>query len=254
LPDCHGTTVVFNLGVNGYAFNLYGQPLTELVVSANGLILADDHGPVLPQWLPDENAPGSLLAGLWRDTDMSLHGRWHAAIVTGLLDVPVFYVQWHDAPQADNPDDTARFAIALALDNTASSALSGHAFFIYDNIAHPEQTIADGYVIGAEDALGERGLTYAYAPCCGQTQPPIGYPPSPDTVLHLRPTLFHPENEYRRAFTYQAVVRGHVPETIATTARAVNDSANPAVNNVWSTHYLSVRWQQYLPAAFGGTP
>jgi hypothetical protein len=254
LPDCHGTTVVFNLGVNGYAFNLYGQPLTELVVSANGLISADDPGPVVPQWLPDANAPGSLLAGLWRDTDMSLYGRWHAAIIAGLLDVPVFYIQWHDAPQANNPDDTARFAIALALDNAAVSDLSGHAFFIYDNIAHPEQTIATGYVIGTEDTLGERGLTYAYAPCCGQTQPPIGYPPSPDTVLHLRPTLFYPENEYKRTFTYQAIVRGHVPETIATTARAVNDSVNPAINDVWSTHYLSVRLQQYFPVAFGGIP
>ncbi len=254
LPDCHGTTIAFNLGVNGYTFNLYGQPLTELAVSANGLILADDYGPILPQWLPDANAPGSLLAALWRDTDISLHGRWHAAIVAGLLDVPVFYIQWHDAPQAGNPDNTARFAIALALDNAAVSDLSGHAYFIYDNIAHPDQTIADGYVIGVADTLGERGLTYAYAPCCGQAQPPIGYPPSPDTVLHLRPTLFHPENEYQRTFTYQAIVRGHVPETIATTARAVNDSANPAVNDVWSTHYLSVRLQQYFPVAFGGIP
>lgn len=254
LPDCHGTAVTFNLGVNGYTFNFYGQPLTELVVSANGLILTNDQSSAIPQWLPGADAPQGLLAGLWRDTDMSLHGRWHAAIVTGLLDVPVFYVQWHDAPQAGNPDATARLAIALVLDNTTASLLSGHAFFIYDNIAHPEQTLVGSYVIGVEDMQGERGLTYAYAPCCDQTQPPIGYLPPPHTVLHLRPALFQSENAYWQTFTYQAVVRGHVPETITTTARSVSDAPDPAVNDVWSTHYLSVRWQLYLPALFGGMP
>jgi hypothetical protein len=254
LGGCDEAAVTFNLGVNGYTFNFYGELLTELVVSANGLILGHDQANAANQWLPDAAVPGPLLAGLWRDMDMSHQGRWHAAIVMGLLDAPVFYVQWHDAPHATDPDATVRLAMALVLDGSTANAMSGQAFFIYDNIANPEQTIAGGYTIGVEDALGERGLTYAFAPCCGQTTLPIGYLPGPNTVLHLRPILFQPDNEYARTFSYQAVIRGHVPETIITTARASSDSPNPAVNDVWSTHYLYVRWQHFLPVLFGDQP
>ena len=250
--DCNDVIVTFNLGVNGYTTNLYGEVLSQLTVSSNGLILGNEvvatgHN----QWLPDAAAPGFVLAGLWRDVDMggvdtAQNGRWHAAIISGLVQGhDVFYAQWHDAPQANDPDLTARHAIAVLLNGDGSMA--GHAFFIYDNISDPAQTVAQGYTIGVEDKLGVRGVTHAYAPCCGDPQPPQGYPPAAGTTVHLRPVLFGATNDYRRTFSYEAVVNGQVPETVTNTAVATSSSGNPALAHVWSTHYLYVRLQTYLP-------
>ena len=253
--DCDDVTVTFNLGVNGYTTNLYGEVLSQLTVSSNGLILGDGLTGVSlaisdpyghNQWLPDTIAPGFALAGLWRDADMTTSGRWHAAIISGLVQGhDVFYAQWHDAPHANDPDLTARHAIAVLLNGDGSMA--GHAFFIYDNISDPAQTVAQGYTIGIEDKLGVRGVTYAYAPCCGDPQPPQGYPPVAGTTLHLRPVLFGATNDYRRTFSYEAIVNGQVPETITNTAVAASSSGNPALAHVWSTHYLYIRRPIYIP-------
>lgn len=253
--DCDEVTVTFNLGINGYTTNLYGQVLSQLSVSSNGLVMGDDIGNPNPhshnQWLPDAAAPGFLLAGLWRDSNMGgvttpANGRWHAAIISGLIeDHDVFYAQWHDAPHADDPNLTARYAIAVVLNGDVS--LAGYAFFVYDNISDPAQTVARGYTIGIEDKLGLRGTTYAYAPCCGDPWPPQGYPPVAGTTLHLRPVLFGANNEYQRTFSFEAIVDGQVPETIVNTAAATSSSADPALANVWATHYLYVRLQTYLP-------
>jgi hypothetical protein len=134
------------------------------------------------------------------------NGRFHAAIISGLIEGhDVFYAQWHDVPHTNNPDLTARHAIALLLNGDASTssaqvsagsaqALAGHVFFIYDNISDPAQLVAQGYTIGIADKLGSRGVTYAYAPCCGDARPPQGYPPAAGTTLHLRPFLFGADN------------------------------------------------------------
>jgi uncharacterized repeat protein (TIGR01451 family) len=260
--DCDEVTVTFNLGVNGYTANLYGQVLSQLTLSSNGLLLGD--GATIPnvhghnQWLPDTTAPGFLLAGLWRDTNMggmggadTAHGRWHAAIIRGLVEGhDVFYGQWHDAPHADDSNLTARHAIAVVLDNgggLTDQPLVGHAFFIYDNISDPAQTVAQGYSIGIEDKLGLRGTTHAYAPCCGDPHPPQGYPPVAGTTLHLRPALFGGNNNFRHTFSFEAMVDGKVPETIINTAYASSNSLDPALADVWATHYLHVRLQTYLP-------
>lgn len=255
---CDDVSVTFNLGVNGYTTNLYGEVLSQLTVSANGLVLANGaaasgHN----RWLPDAAAPGFVLAGLWRDVDMGggdapPNGRFYAAIISGLVEGhDVFYAQWHDAPQAGDPDLTARHAIALLLNGNASAgsaqALAGHVFFIYDNISDPAQTVAMGYTIGIADKLGARGVTYAYAPCCGDGQLPQGYPPAAGTTLHLRPVLFGADNDYSRTFSYEAIINAQVPETITSTAVAASSSGNPALAHTWSTHYLYVRWQTYLP-------
>lgn len=249
---CDDVTVTFNLGVNGYTANLYGELLSQLTVSANGLVLGSNPGDAADgghnQWLPDTAVPGFLLAGLWRDVDMTTAGRWHAAIITGLVaGHDVFYAQWHDAPQANDPDLTARHAVAVVLNG--NGGLDGQAFFVYDNISDPAQMAAAGYTIGIEDKLGARGTTYAYAPCCGDPQPPQGYPPAAGTTLHLRPVLFGADSAYRRTFGYTAIVNGQVPETIANTAVASSSSNDPALTYVWTTHYLAVRWQAFLPVA-----
>ena len=262
--DCDDVTVTFNLGVNGYTTNLYGETLTQLVISSNGIALAGGVSDSQPpsghnQWLPDASPPGYLLAGLWRDVDMgsvdtAQNGRWHAAIISGLVEGhDVFYAQWHDAPHASDPDLTVRHAIAVVLnrDNDfANQPLIGHIFYIYDNISDPAQLVAQGYTIGIEDKLGERGVTYAFAPCCGDPQPPQGYPPAAGTTLHLRPVLFGAANVYNRTFSYETSVNGQVPETVVTTAVATSSSYDPALAHVWATHYLYVRWQIYLPLLY----
>jgi hypothetical protein len=108
--------------------------------------------------------------------------------------------------------------------------------------------VARGYTIGVEDKPGLRGVTHAYAPCCGDPQPPRGAPPAPGTTLHLFPVLFGAGNAYSRTFTYQAVVNAQVAETVANTAFYSSDSADPALARGWSTHYLYVRRQMFLPA------
>jgi hypothetical protein len=242
-------TVTFNLGVNGYATNMYGEVLSQLTVASNGLILGNDiiaNG--RNQWLPDTAAPGFVLAGLWRDVDLTNSGRWHAAIISGLVQgYDVFYAQWHDVSHANDPDLTARHAIAVILNGDSGALLNGHVFFIYDNISDSAQTIAQGYTIGIEDKLGVRGVTHAYAPCCGDPRPPKGYPPVAGTTLHLRPVLFGAANNYHRTFSYEAIVNGQVPETVTNTAVATSSSDDPALASVWSTHYLYVRRPIYIP-------
>lgn len=254
--DCNDVTVTFNLGVNGYTTNLYGETLTQLVISSNGIALAGDVPNNQPQsghnqWLPDASPPGHLLAGLWRDVDMTNSGRWHAAIISGLIaGHDVFYAQWHDAPHANDPDLTARHAIAIVLNSNGSlveQPLVSHVFFIYDNISDPAQMVAQGYTVGIEDKFGVRGVTYAYAPCCEDSQPSQGYPPTAGTTLHLRPVLFGADNDYSRTFSYEAIVNAQVPETVVNTAVATSSSENPALAHVWSTHYLYVRRQTYIP-------
>ncbi|MGH2536255.1 MAG: hypothetical protein ACRDHL_02555, partial [Candidatus Promineifilaceae bacterium] len=198
------------------------------------------------QWLPDPAAPGFLLAGLWRDADMTSGGRWHAAIVIGLVEGhAVFYAQWHDAPHANDPNLTARHAIAVVLDG--DGYLAGHAYFIYDNISDPAQMVAQGYSIGIEDKLGLRGATHAYAPCCDDPHPPQGYPPVAGTTLHLGPVLFGENNDYWRSFSFAATVSGQAPETIVNTATATSSSGDPVLAHAWSSHYLYVRWQTFMP-------
>lgn len=257
LPDCDETAVTFNLGINNRHFSYYGSLLSEISVSPNGLIIAGEPANTSQNlWLPHESQETAVLAGLWRDIDMrlstpaegegepeTLTGRMHAALLTGLLpEHEVFYVQWHNAAAASDPDNTSRHAIALALGN---GPYAGHVFYIYDNIAHPEQIIADGYTIGLSDLTGTRGLTVAFADCCNG-QPPQGYPPATGTTWHLAPVLLHPENT-DTTLSYQTVIHADVPETIATTVVAYTDSPHPDNQMIWATHYLFVRELTYLP-------
>jgi hypothetical protein len=254
---CRDVAVTFNLGVSGYSANLYGEALSRLTVSSNGLVLAQDEAVVAGanQWLPDAAAPNFLLAGLWRDVDFTAGGRWHAAVITGLIaDHDLFYAQWHNAPHAADADLSARHAVAIVLNSrhqAKNQPMTGHAFFIYDNVSDPAGTAARGYTIGSEDVSGTRGLTYAYAPCCGQTQPTQGFPPAPGTTLHLRPVLFGDANAFARTFTYRAVVRGQIPQTIINTAIARIDGDDQTPAAVWASHYLYVRRQTYLPLVWG---
>lgn len=253
--DCDDVMVTFNLGINDYQANLYGEEMTEVTITSNGLALVSKAPPNNPtdphnQWLPDSTPPGYLLAGLWREGDMTNGGRWHAAIISGwLAGHDVFYAQWHNAPHKQDPDLTVRHAIAIILNGDSNHV--GHAYYIYDNVSNPAQAINLGYTIGLEDKLGTRGVTWAYAPCCGDPVPPQGYPPPPGTTLHLQPILFGIDNDYARTFTYQVEVDGVVPEMIANTVYAASNSNDLTLSYMWDTHYLFVRLQHYLPVVTG---
>ncbi|MEI2420436.1 hypothetical protein V6O07_09185, partial [Arthrospira platensis SPKY2] len=81
------------------------------------------------------------LAGLWQDLDMTTNGRWHAALLIGYLPgQTVFYAQWHDAPQAANPDLSSRFAIALPVaqigqPGSPPATGSGEIYYLYHHIS-----------------------------------------------------------------------------------------------------------------------
>ena len=124
---------------------------------------------------------------------------------------------------------------------------NGQIFFIYDHISNPDLLEAEGYTIGIEDGMGTRGMTYAYAPCCGDWSTPQGNPPANGTTLQLQPTLIHPDADYSRTFRYTARVDAELNETIISTIIGNSNSADPTMNNFWSTHYLYVREQTYLP-------
>jgi hypothetical protein len=246
---CEDQTITFNLGLNGFSYTLYGEQFPAITLSTDGILLAEPphaHHLHRNQAIPNTVAPNLLLAGLWRDVDMTHAGSWHAAILEGYLaDHTVFYAQWHDAPHDEDINLTARHAIVIVLDGDGEFA--GYIFYLYDNIAAPSQTVAKGFTIGIEDRVGGRGKTYAYAPCCGETTPPQGWTPTADTTLHLRPVLFGADNAYQKTFTYQATVNAPVLDTVINTAFVESNALDPFLASGWSTHYLHIRLQTYLP-------
>lgn len=271
--NCDDATITLNLGVNGYQYPFYGQTWYSLTLSPDGLLLLGEPGTTSPpaalayepdlatprapdaaapqghnQWLPNPIPPNALIAPLWYDVDMTHGGRWHTAILQGLIEgYDVLYLQWHNAPHATHPNITTRYAAALLL---GDGPLSGQVFFIYDNITSPMALVQAGYTIGVEDYPGQRGLTYAYAPCCGEPPPPQGFPPAAGTTLQLHPVIYG--QNYSRIFTYTVQVAGQVPQTIANTAAVTSNSPDPFLAYGWSTHYLYLRHLMYLPLTVGG--
>ncbi len=238
---CNDVTMTFNLGSLGYSMTLYGSPQRRLTLSDNGLIFGAPDTVIgahfRPKMLPSWHAPNFIIAPLWQDINLSNSGRWHSAILQGYIDGhDVFYVQWHDAPHTNQPDLTTRFAIVFVLDGVGEA--NGQIFFIYDHISNPNLLESEGYTIGIEDRMGARGLTYAYAPCCGDWGIPQGHPPESGTVLQLRPTLLNPDAAFTRTFTYTAKVNAGLDDTIISTVTATSDSAcqdpNLSTNLKWT--------------------
>ncbi|MEI2609564.1 MAG: hypothetical protein V9G20_13125 [Candidatus Promineifilaceae bacterium] len=251
--DAPGVTVAHTLAPES---DTPGFPMTRLLTEISPTGSGQTGGTVLfpamtisqNQWLPSPNPPGALFASLWYDADMTTDGRWHAAILQGLISgYDVLYVQWHNAPHAAAPNLTTRHAAALIL---GDGPLSGQVFFIYDNISDPMALVQAGYTIGVEDYPGTRGTTYAYAPCCGDPHPPQGFPPTPGTTLHLQPVIYG--QDFSRIFTYTVQVGGQIPQTIANTAEVSTNSPDPSLVYGWSTHYLYLRHLTFLPFSLGG--
>lgn len=232
VTDCDEALVTIDLAAAGESVTLFGESVTSVRVSSNGLLLGPDGlaGPAClacPQPLPSAAPPNQLIAGLWRDVDMNGgQGDWYAAVVSGLLPNSVdkvLYVNWHNAAQFGNPFLTASHAIALVLDGQSEPA--GRVYLIYDEISDPDALTAAGYAVGAEDKDGSSGVMAAYAPCreaACLTGSPVGAPPPNGSTLRLEPALVVGGNG--RLFTYQARITAPA-DTLLTNSVTVTGGA-----------------------------
>lgn len=244
--NCDNETRAFNLGIhNAYTLSLYGEQLGTIAVNSNGLLLAGHYEAQEPlanesNWLPSQQATGHLLAPLWRDNDLTVNGRFHAAILEGYLPgADVFYAQWHNVPHREDINATARYATAIVL----NGPLVGNIYYIYNNVAEIEQTIELGYAVGLEDQMGERGYTYAYS---GPEAAPQGVPPEGIT-LSFKPSLMNDEANYFVDLPFTLFFKSVSDELIPLTVSVQTDSANPDLQLFWDTIYFSIRYLNYLP-------
>ena len=124
--------------------------------------------PACNQYLPEPQEVNQVLAGLWRDVHPGTggQGEFYGTLLTGLLENPddmVFYGNWHDVGQFDDPTITSRHAIAVVLDGQSEPA--GRIYYIYDDITGDLTT--NGFTVGVENKMGDMGETWAFAPCGG---------------------------------------------------------------------------------------
>ncbi|MCP5099696.1 MAG: hypothetical protein GY943_29435, partial [Chloroflexi bacterium] len=254
--DCDEATAVFNLGSDSITF--FGDTLTTLNVSTNGLIFGSDGLTgsaclACPQAFPNPIELNQVIAGLWRDIDMSGdNGQWYGAILTGLLDNPadkVFYANWHDAGQFANPSLTSRHAIAIVLNGQSEPA--GRIYVIVNHISDPDALVAAGYAIGVENKEGGSGVTHAFAPChepaCifGST---MGFPPLPGTTLRFDPATVGGPNG--KLFTYQVQITADVDTLLSNEVVAEQVGSGvvgTAVTDTW------VAYRTFFPI-IGKTP
>ncbi|GAB4280013.1 MAG: hypothetical protein Kow0080_32610 [Candidatus Promineifilaceae bacterium] len=238
-----------------YAITFFGDTITQLDVSANGLVMAPmtcagDTAvcTALPQPLPHPNEANAAIAALWRDVDMSNGvGEWYIAVLNGLLPSgdKVLYVNWHNAGQFNDPNTTSSQAIAFVLDG--QSEPNGRIYYIYYTIngrdALSEQY---GYSIGIENNTGSDGITYAYAPCHNSgcvAQSTKGNMPANGTTLRLDPAIVGGSTAH--IFTYQATVTAP-GFTLLTNQVDVTSNGTTAIMTAVSD--LWVEHQIYLPA------
>lgn len=251
VADCDEATAVFDLGAMGESVTLFGETVSTLHVSTNGFVL----GPqgvsgvaclACPQHLPQEAEPNWLIAGLWRDVDMSGgHGQWYAAIITGFLANPddaVFYVNWHDAAHFGDPFLTTRHAVAIVLDGQSEPA--GRIYVLIDHISDRAALTNAGFVIGVEDKAGLVGTTVAYAPCLEApciVQGAQGEAPADGTVLRFDPAVVPGANG--RLFAYQARVTAPVGTLLQNQVRASGDGGvETAVVQTLVTYRTYLPW------------
>jgi uncharacterized repeat protein (TIGR01451 family) len=255
---CDDGIIQFDLTSSSYSYTFYDETLTDILVSANGMVFGPEGRGVsnctvctaLPQPFPESTIINQVMAGLWRDIDMSGGvGEWHAAVITGLLSNPtdkVFYVNWHDAGQFGAPLTTSRNAIAVVLDG--QSEPSGRIYYIYDDLTNGNLLNSEGFSIGVENKMGTEGLTYAFAPCrsaaCVAANP-VGSLPANGTTLRLDPAIVGGSSA--RIFTYQVEVTAVPPAIISNTVTATSDG--PAAE-LMALADLLVEYRVYLPLVY----
>ena len=250
--NCDEGTAVFDLAASGHSITFFDETVTTLNLSTNGLIYgpAGVSGAVClacPQPLPHTTEPNQLIAGLWRDIDMSGgNGQWYAAIISGLLVNPadeVLYVNWHNAGQFGNPFLTSRHAIAIVLDGQSEPA--GRIYVIVDHISDATALTSAGYAIGVENSSGTIGTTYAFAPCAELPcirHGAIGTVPVDGTTLRFDPAIVPGPNG--KQFSYQVQVNGTVGDLLTNEVVVTSDGFVGEVTAVFNT---LIEYRRYFP-------
>lgn len=252
LSDCDEITAVFDLAALGETVTFYGDTLTALHVSSNGYIMGPEGVSGIactacPQPFPAPVEPNQLMAGLWRDLDMSNgNGQFYGQVLDGLLANPadkVFYVNWQDAGQFDAPFSISAHAIAVVLDGQSEPA--GRIYFLYDYILDRSQLMADGVSIGVENKDGTRGTAVAFAPCTlsaciiSTTKGPL---PLNNTTYRLDPTVVPNGNGIQ--LTFDVIVSGQPGEHFTSSATMFNSQSGKTETAVFDT---LIDYRQYLP-------
>ena len=193
-----------------------------------------------------------VIAGLWRDVHPGTggQGEFYGSLFTGLLDNPddvVFYANWHNVGQFDNPTITSTHAIAIVLDGQIEPA--GRIYYIYDDITGDLTT--NGFTVGVENKVGDMGETWSYAPCIGEaciSHAPLGSPPANGTTLRLDPE--YASENYIKTFTYQVLITAPAGELLTNLVDVTYISTGPEVAAMWAAADVSVidaPWKVYLP-------
>jgi uncharacterized repeat protein (TIGR01451 family) len=256
--NCDDGAVIFDLAAaNSVSYTFYDESLTQLVAYTNGLLFGLEGQTGLactacPQRLPEPTELNQVVAGLWRDINMSSGtgaGDWYAAVISGLLANPadkVFYVNWHNAGQFGAPLTTSRNAIAIVLDDQSEPA--GRIYYIYDDITNGDKLNSEGFSIGVENKTGTEGLTYAFAPCLSAscvTASAVGVLPENGTTLRLDPAVVGGSSA--KIFTYQVEVTA-VPRTLI--SNTVTATSNGPTTDLVALTDLLVEYRVYLPVLY----
>lgn len=259
-PDCDDVALIYDLAGVGRSYTFYGETLTEIDQSSNSMIFGPEGWlgsacSACNQFLPEPQEINQVLAGLWRDVHPGAggQGEFYGGLLVGLLDNPsdvVFYGNWHDVGQFDDPTITTRHAIAIVLDGQSEPA--GRIYYIYDDITGDLTT--NGYTVGVENKTGTMGETWAYAPCDGSAciyHDPLGSPPANGTTLRLDPLL--PTGNYTRTFTYEVQVTASAGTLLTNRAEVSSTSSDPEAAHMWAMADVSVTEIPptiYLPAVY----
>ncbi|MCP4427813.1 MAG: S8 family serine peptidase [Chloroflexi bacterium] len=253
--DCDDGSVAFNLAdSHSVSYTFYGETLTQTFAMTNGFL----YGPegwlgsacsACPQSFPEPTELNQVIAGLWRDVDMSSGvGEWYAAVVSAFLDNPadrVFYINWHNAGQFGAPLTTSRNAIAIVLDGPLQSEPAGRIYFIYDDLSETAVLDTQGYAIGVENKDGTEGLTHAFRPCPSSScidGADVGSLPKNGTTLQLDPAIVGGSSA--KIFTYQVEVTAAAKTQITNIVEATGDGPDTHLSALAD---LLVEYRIYLP-------
>ncbi|MEM7332089.1 MAG: S8 family serine peptidase [Chloroflexota bacterium] len=250
--NCDEVSVLYDLTDEGHSFPFFGETLTELYITSNGTLIGPNGLTGLactacPQAFPNPAEPNQMIAGLWRDLDMSNgKGQFYAGYLTGLLENPndiVFYANWQDAAQFNDFFSISAHGIAVVLDGQSEPA--GRIYFLYDYIISPSSLMADGFAIGVENRDGSVGTAVAFANCdpvlCGSVAS-FGSPPGGSTTYRLDPAIV--PGSHTKTFTYDVIVTGAVGDLLSNQVEVTSSGLSEVMTAVSDT---LIDYRTYYP-------
>lgn len=250
--DCDEGVLMLDLSNQGHSFPFFGETVDALYLHTNGFLslgnsFAFPTCAACPQPLPHGATPSGLIAGFWRDVDISNgDGHIYGNLLVGLLENPadtVFYANWQDVTQFGNPFQLSAHGVAIVLEGQSEPA--GRIYFLYDYIANHALMRESGYAIGVENQDGTVGHTEAFAPCpesfCTDGVS-VGTLPTADATLRLDPAIVAGANG--KTFTYQVRVTGAPGQLISNQVTASADGLDGGLTAVADTQ---IGYRLHLP-------